>query len=222
MPTSESTGVASPYPRPSPDLAGNWCCTRGVFLRGTRRTTSHTPKTQTAPDTRAPGEAEWRNKSEAAPTYPTRGNVGFFLKVDKKKSKVFMPGSAGQGELSCPGVTAFHPEAACESQARGSWLEARGLNPSPRPRPSASLQTARREGLKTFTSPLKYHFNFKGLGAGSATSGWKEQAKAPLVLPTRAGLKSTLLVPIIATRGRERSIPTAASSPPARRKKKAD
>lgn len=49
-PTSASTGVASPYPRPSPALAEPGCRTRGVFLRGgTRREQLHTPRTNRQP-----------------------------------------------------------------------------------------------------------------------------------------------------------------------------
>lgn len=194
----------------------------GRFSTGDKEDNFTHPKNTDSPRHASSGRGRVEEQKRSGSHLPNPWERGFFPESRQKEKQRFYAGERWAGGVVLPRRHRVSPRSCLRIRGTGSWLEARGLNPSPRPRPSASLQTARREGLKTFTSPLKYHFNFKGLGAGSATSGWKEQAKAPLVLPTRAKLKSTLVVRIIATRGQERSIPTAASSPPARRKKKAD
>lgn len=45
----------------------------------------HTPRTPRQPPARKIPQR--RNKSEAAPTYPTRGNVGTCLKIERKQQK---------------------------------------------------------------------------------------------------------------------------------------
>ena len=54
----------------------------GRFSTGGQGGQLHTPRTHRQPPAREIPER--RNKSEAAPTYPTRGNVGFFLKIERK------------------------------------------------------------------------------------------------------------------------------------------
>lgn len=75
MPTSASTGVASPYPRPSPALAETGCCTRGVFLRGDKEDNFTHPE-PTASPRRARSQSGGTKAKRLRPTRPV-GTWGF-------------------------------------------------------------------------------------------------------------------------------------------------
>lgn len=75
MPTSASTGVASPYPRPSPALAETGCCTRGVFLRGDKEDNFTHPE-PTASPRRARSQSGGTKAKWLRPTRPV-GTWGF-------------------------------------------------------------------------------------------------------------------------------------------------
>lgn len=76
MPTSASTGVASPYPRPSPALAETGCCTWGVFLRGDKEEDNFTHPEPPASPRRARSHSGGTKAKRLRPTRPV-GTWGF-------------------------------------------------------------------------------------------------------------------------------------------------
>lgn len=109
---------------------------------------------------------EGGNKSEAAPTYPTRGNAGFCLKIEKKPTKK----EEKLKEMWFVGLfSGAQPGPALPAKPRDGELAGKSGWKSI---PAASRQMARREAPKTFL-PLrwKYHFsNLNGLGLEAAAA----------------------------------------------------
>lgn len=119
----------------------------------------HTPRTPRQPPARE--IPQWRNKSEAAPTYPTRGNVGFCLKIERKQQK------KGKKKIVGFFYSPAHPQAVGKAEGWGAgWKMGGEIHPLALDPPPLGKSHAMKDLKNFFTSLLKYHFIIsKALGS---------------------------------------------------------